>query len=58
MKALKIILFAITFVGVIGGDIWMNYDKEGKHKKTATIVKKIGYLAMVAFFALELFQND
>ena len=58
MDILKIILFAIMFVGIIGGDIWINRDKEGKHKKATAIVKKIGYLAMVLFFVLELFQND
>ena len=58
MAVLKIILFAIMFVGIIGGDIWINRDKEGKYKKTTAIVKKIGYLAMVLFFVLDLFQND
>ena len=58
MKVLKIILFAIMLVCIIGGDIWINRDKEGKYKKTTAIVKKIGYLAMVLFFVLELFQND
>jgi len=58
MHVIKVILFAITCVGVIGGSLWEANDKEEVHRKTTQIIKRTGFLAMIFFFVLEILFND
>ena len=58
MPVIKIILFAITCIGVIGGSLWEANDKEEVHRKKTLIIKRIGFLAMIFFFVLEILYSD
>ena len=58
MPVVRIILFAITCIGVIGGSLWEANDTEEEHRKATSVIKKVGFLAMIFFFVLEILFSE